>query len=449
VAVLLFGCASACDADSYCPAGVEAGDGAADAADRSEAAPDLSENDDRSLQESDAEASSRSRCEGEPTPALVLLHGTVIDGTGASPLADAALVLLGNRILEVGPVDAVTICSFDEAIDVAGSTILPGIIDAHVHQGFSAVNLERWVQAGVTTVRDLGTDNEPSWSLWMDGVLASGIITTPAPFAARDGALDASRYARVVGAGPMVTVAGGYPIYAWGDGLALTVSSPADAALRTLVLLAAGADLIKIGFTDAATRPELSPEQTAAILEAAQRLGRPVSAHVTASDDLAMCVAAGLDDAAHVPLDPMSPELIAAMVERDVYLLPTLSMWRFYMGEGERWLAALDNVRRFVAAGGKVALGDDYSDYGNGQILGIPIADIEWLLAAGMTSMQIVVAGTAHAAHVCHRSHDLGTLEPGKLADLLVVGGDPLADLHLLQTGLRFVIKNGVIVRRP
>jgi imidazolonepropionase-like amidohydrolase len=104
-------------------------------------------------------------------------------------------------------------------------------------------------------------------------------------------------------------------------------------------------------------------------------------------------------------------------------------------------------LSRFVKAGGKVALGTDYAGYNAVFDLGMPVTEIELLREAGMTPMQIIVAATSNAARVCNLDHELGTLAPGKIADVLIVDGDPLADLGSL-TRVRMVIHNGVIIRK-
>jgi imidazolonepropionase-like amidohydrolase len=119
------------------------------------------------------------------------------------------------------------------------------------------------------------------------------------------------------------------------------------------------------------------------------------------------------------------------MVEAGVYWVPTLELWQ---GVGLRSAAIPDNLRRFVAAGGKVALGTDYLGAPGVRFdLGMPITEIELMADAGMTPEQIIIAATRHAAHVCGLERELDTLEPGKIADVLVVDGDPLPILRQAQ----------------
>ena len=107
----------------------------------------------------------------------------------------------------------------------------------------------------------------------------------------------------------------------------------------------------------------------------------------------------------------------------------------------------LDNLRRFKNAGGKVALGTDFDGYDCEFDLGMPMTEMILMQKAGMTPMQIIVAGTKHGAHVCNLDHELGTIEKGKIADIIVVEGNPLNDIQLLQN-VRIVIHNGEIIRR-
>ena len=359
---------------------------------------------------------------------LTLVNGTLIDGTGADPLLDAALVIQEGRITAVGPRAEINLPDGAKIIDVQGATILPGFINAHVHLGFDEKKLEAWAQGGVTTVRDLGA--YPSADL----------------FSRRDTLLKDNRFARLVAAGPIVTVPEGYPMVPWGfEGL--PANSPEDAASKINRLLDDGADLIKIavesGYIFRTKIPALSAEEAAAIVSVAHERGTVVSAHVTASQDLGRALDAGVDDIAHMITNPLYDGLIEQMLENDVHWVPTLELWK-NVGYSDR--RAIANLTKFVEAGGKVALGTDYAGYDAEFDLGMPITEIELMQKAGMTPMQIIVAGTQNAAHVCNLDHELGTLEAGKIADVLVVDGDPLEDIHAL-TNIRMVLHNGVVIR--
>jgi imidazolonepropionase-like amidohydrolase len=360
---------------------------------------------------------------------LALVNGTLMDGTGAAPLADAVVVIRDKRIVGVGTRAAVTIPSGAQIIDVQGATILPGLINTHVHRGYSEQNLQTWAQAGVTTVRDLGT--------------------SPAPdtFAIRDALIQDPRNARLVAAGPMLTVQGGYPMVPWGM-QGLVIASEQDAIVKVNQLLDDGADVIKIALESGSTFkrqiPVLSKAEAAAIVKTAHARGTRVSAHVTAAEDLERVLDAGVDDIAHMPYDHVSDELIARIVKARLHWIPTLELWQ-HVGVSDAPI--LDNLRRFVAAGGQVALGTDYAGYAAQFELGMPLSEMEAMQKAGMTPMQIILAGTRNAAVVCSLDRELGSLEVGKVADVLVVKGNPLQDLRALAS-VRLVIHNGAVIRQ-
>jgi imidazolonepropionase-like amidohydrolase len=360
-------------------------------------------------------------------PLLVLAGGTLIDGTGGPPVPDAVVMIRGNRIRAVGRRADATIPANARVIDVAGATILPGFINAHVHASYNAANLKAWAQAGVTTVRDLGV------APWDDA------------FVRRDALLADPANARLVAAGPLVTVPGGYPMVPWGmAGLAAT--SPQDAISQTNWLLDSGADIIKIALDSGGSFgrqiPILSPAEAAAIVQTAHARGARVSAHVLRTTDLAGALDAGVDDIAHIVEDELTDALIGRMVAAGTYWTPTLELWQRV---GLRSNRPVTNLGRFVKAGGRVALGTDYAGYAAQFDLGMPVTEIGLMAEAGMAPMQIIVAATRNAATVCGLDRELGTLEPGKLADVLVVDGDPLVDLAAL-TKPRLVLRDGVII---
>ena len=231
-----------------------------------------------------------------------------------------------------------------------------------------------------------------------------------------------------------MTVPGGYPIA--GNGFSsLTVTSPEDARQKINKLIDDGADVIKITLESSAG-PMLSPQEALAIVETAHGRGIPVTVHATRVRDLRQALDAGVDDVCHIVLDAVSDDDIRWMVENGVYWIPTFEPLH---GQGQ------DNLRRFLTAGGQAALGND-SGYLQGMQIGMPMSEIEWMRAAGMTPMQIIMAATLNGARVCRREGALGTLELGKIADAVVVGGDALQDLQALLD-VRVVVHRGAIIR--
>lgn len=360
---------------------------------------------------------------------LVLLNGRLIDGTGRDPVPDAVVVIDGERITAVGTRAQVSIPANAPVIDVQGASILPGFINAHVHRAYDREALETWAQSGVTTVRDLG-------------IVGTGNNYADL-FDFRDEVSQDPRYARLVAVGPMITVPGGYG--------RLPITSPRHARQTVNDLLADGADLIKIGIEDNLQGRRwsmLSADEIKAIVESAHARKVPVSAHISRSKHLDLALEAGVDDVAHMIVDPLSDDLMDRMIEDDVYWVPTLELWRCVRSLHQvNWDAkAIDTLKRFSKSGGKVALGSDYGGYDCNFDPGMPMSEIDLMIQAEMTPMQIIVAATKNAAHVCNLDEDIGTLDPGKIADILIVAENPLEDMHALKT-VQMVIHNGVIIR--
>jgi imidazolonepropionase-like amidohydrolase len=369
---------------------------------------------------------------------LVLSGGTLIDGTGGPPLSNAVVAIRGDRIAAVGPAGTIPIAPGTPTRDLGGKTVLPGFINAHAHTSMlSDQALKVWTRAGITTVRDLSGPRDAIIAR-RNALAASADATLP----------------RLLVAGPMVTVPGGHPIPIYGlSDSVLTVQGPDDARTKITALLDAGVDVIKIAVSGRSDVdwPELSNEEIGAITATARARDVPIAAHVDRAVALRRAVENGITDAAHMPRDRMSDELIALMVERDVALVPTIAVYEALAeerGDAAAWRRTTlpvmqSNLRRFVEAGGRLALGDDF---GNPRVdLGMPWAEIDHWLDAGLAPMQIIVAATHGGAVVCNLEDQLGTIEPGKLADILVVDGDPLADIRVLER-VAFVVRGGEVI---
>jgi len=362
--------------------------------------------------------------------AIALTNGLLIDGTGSDPIPEATVLIQDGRINQVGKSTDVLIPGNATIIDLEGATILPGFINAHIHDGFNESNLQVWARNGVTTVRDIGAN--PDLPL----------------FSTRDDLMTNTENARLVCAGPIVTVPGGYPAAPWGSASAYPVSSVDEARLKMVNLLDEGADLIKIalerGDIFGEVIPRLSVEMATEIVQVAHDRGTVVTAHVTTARDLELAIDAGVDDIAHMVVTNLSDDLMTRLVSNGIYWIPTLELWH---GVGYNYPSiAHGNLNRFVRAGGKVALGTDYEGYSSPFDLGMPIREIGWMKDAGMTPMQIIVAGTKNAAHVCNLENELGTIEVGKIADILVVNGNPLDDIVTSMMSVHLVMHNGIII---
>lgn len=212
---------------------------------------------------------------------------------------------------------------------------------------------------------------------------------------------------------------GGYPSTSWGaDGTAREVADPDDAAAAVREQVDAGATVVKVALEEgAAGLPVFDLPTLEVIVAAAREVGLPVTAHVGSAALLELALTAGVDELAHLPLYPVTPEEMVAVAEAGVVLTPTLAI----RGGGEAALAA---VAAFHGAGGTLLYGTDLGNTGTAP--GIERREVAALLAAGLTPREVLDAATRVPA--AHLGLDTGELAVGRAADLVLLHGDPFAD---------------------
>lgn len=357
----------------------------------------------------------------------------------------------------VGPAGQVKILPQTMIIDVTGQTIMPGIINAHVHNAFDAATRRRFLTSGVTAVCDLG-------SSFNHLAQFEEQYTTQNQMAGRG-----------FRAGPIMTVTDGYPSAIPGFAWDYQVATPAEAERAVVELLSRGADMIKIALEPGHPQHPwsvLNLAEVQAIVTTAHAQGVLVRAHIRQAAMLDIALEAGVDVIEHTPIPfcletdlaqmfeqdklhlaawPQFEAQLARMAAQRVVLVPTLDVTFNVikalpgLEPAEREAAAdffRAIVRHFRELGGEVAVGNDYGNLGVQP--GLPLAEMKLLLAAGLTPSEIIQASTQRAAQVCGHGDELGSLAPGKLADLIVVAGNPLTDIEALNR-ITLVIKNGEI----
>lgn len=396
----------------------------------------------------------------------------LIDGTGARPIGPVDVVLRDGRIGGLvdpaagraarGPSDEP-----EERYDGDGLWALPGLIDAHAHYTFdptegslqaisrrpdhdilsrAADHAAMALRAGITTARGAGSIRGLEFVLRDE--IAAGRLHGP----------------RLVAAGTAVGAIDGH-----GAAFGLEADGP-DAMRRiTEQVVAAGADVVKVVASEAAMltttghepgrvvfgRPELSLDELAAIVDTARRHGRRVMAHAQDTGSVVRCARAGVDSIEHAWLADdtaieairasgctLVPTLVVTDVNRTLDGLTAEQRKRQDLIEGTHRASC----RSAVARGVPMAAGTDTGEVG-------VTADLVWreialLVAHGMTALAAITAATSGAARLLGLEAELGSIEVGKRADLLVVAGDPLADLGLLATP-RYVTQGGRLVVRP
>jgi len=404
--------------------------------------------------------------------------GQLIDGHGGEPLKDAVLIEAGGRIVSMGLAADTLIPDDAEVVVAPGSTLLPGLIDSHVHLAYSgaidprvlraemsemsypllalraAQHAKQTLEWGFTAVRDL---NAPG-----------GVVIDLAR------AVDAGyvQGARVVACGLGLSVTGVHmDTGGWGDHVHLgAMTRPCDGpeefrkGVREQVKRRA--DCVKINLCGGSLRDERAPwkqEMTDAEIEAAideaHRLGRKVAAHTSGGPAIATAVRMGLDSVEHGHwIDQETAELMA---EKGIFYVPTLLVnernfdftpkqlglshqaWRWLEQAREAKWRSLELARK---AGVQIACGTDAGFMlPHGEM---NARELELLVQGGLTPLEAITAATKTNAALMELS-EIGTLEVGKKADLLLVAGDPLADIRLLQRQERLrVFKDGCEVTR-
>jgi imidazolonepropionase-like amidohydrolase len=401
----------------------------------------------------------------------VLKGGRLIDGTSASPVADAAVVVRDQRI------EAVTTAGGDwpgdaEIIDISGMTILPGLIDCHDHMAMHGYDLaRRWGLDEPQSTRHLRTAKV------LADTLAAGYT------AVRDAAgLDAG-FKRAIDegliVGPRLVVSlcivspiGGIGDLASPSGFTCcvpndpllpdgVVNSLADVRPVVRRIVRAGADVIKCATTGgASSRPGHGPrdgafnlEEMQTLVDEAHALDRRVMCHALGGRGLRVAVEAGVDSIEHGCYLDEEPKLLDMMAQRGIFFVPTFAVYEYHrksalphIRERAHHLEEhhVKSLHRALAAGVRIAAGTDAGGHGHPS----NAMEIECLVKAGLTPLQALRAATGWAAECLGLERDIGIVEKGKLADLVVIRGDPLDDVTILQHSERIalVLKGGEIV---
>lgn len=396
----------------------------------------------------------------------LLRGGTLIDGTGRGPIMDGAILIDGERIVAVGEAGAVETPPETTIIDVTGKTIMPGLIDAHDHLFHTgrdlnervsrplsltmmkiADNLRVTLEAGITTVRDAaGLD------LGFKMAVEQGLIPGPRliitlSILSRTGGIDDPRTRSGVDLSWRFLPGTPSPVC---DGVE-------ECRKRVREVIHAGADVVKCASTGGvssqtltATVQTLSRAELDTIVEEARSMNKRTMCHAIGGPGLQAAVDAGINSIEHGQCLSRTPELLNQMAAQGTFLVPTLRILLLHRIHGTPWGKrkanelyedAMQTVQMAMDAGVRIAMGTDAGAYGPGH----NATELKHLVDAGMTPMQSIVASTQVAAECLGMEADVGTLERGKYADLLVVDGDPLADISILdeKEKLLLVMKGG------
>ncbi len=410
-------------------------------------------------------------------PAATLIHaGRLIDGVADRAFTERTVVVEAGRILAIEP-GYRRAGEGDTVIDLRGSTLMPGLMDMHVHLTSEyarsseidrfrkdgadvaldgAMYAQRTLQAGFTTVRDLGDSFRASIAL-RDAINAGKV---PGP--------------RIFAAGKSIATTGGHadPTNGWADYLGGAdpgpvegvIDGPTQAVQAVRQRYKDGSDLIKITATGgvlsiakSGLNPQFTEDEIRAIVTTARDYGFKVAAHAHGAEGMKRAVRAGVDTIEHGTF--MDDETIALMKQKGTFYVPTISAGRWVADRSReegffpavvRPKAALvgpqiqDTFARALKAGVRILFGTDtgVSPHGDNA------AEFVLMVEAGMAPMAAIRSATSETAKFLEIDDRLGSVQAGRLADLVAVPGDPLADISAMRR-VHFVMKDGVVHRRP
>ena len=401
-----------------------------------------------------------------PAAKTVVIHaGRLLDVKTGKTLSNQTIAIQGDKIASVGS-DA-QVSAGAQVIDLSNATLLPGLIDAHTHItytpnfGYSrlgvsaprralngARNARVTLDAGFTTIRNVGATDFTDVAL-RDAINAGDV---PGP--------------RMLVSGPALSITGGhcdenllpFEWHAQSEGAADGIEAVQH---KTREIIKYGADLIKIcatgGVLSHGDNPQASQytlEEMKAIVTDAHRLGRKVAAHAHGAEGIRWASEAGVDSIEHGSY--IDDAAIATMKKNGTYLVPTLYLADWFLENAEKigtpaeliakgrevMPAARKNVARAFAAGVKVGFGTDAAVYPHG----LNAHEFAVMVKLGLTPLQAIQAATVNDADLLGWSDKVGTIEPGKWADVVAVDGDPLADVTTLER-VKFVMKGGEVVK--
>jgi len=394
------------------------------------------------------------------TLALILRDVRLIDGSGTDPQASVAILVEQGKVVSITS-EPPRPTGDDKVIDLDGRTLIPGLIDTHVHVGFDMTRplpdlayyclslVQGALQRGVTTLRDVGSRDGVAIALRR--AIARGQVWGP----------------RLMCSGRLITMTGGH---ASGNPFALEADG-IDGVIRAVRKeISAGADLIKVCTTHRAPRPEFTLEELTALVVEAHRLDRKVACHAGNEPGMGLAVAAGVDSIEHGALP--SDETIAEMGRRGTAWVPTLCV----MGHGFDAINPISNPPVSLANLLLTEI-DDYEDNRkyfddsfkrypyvfkqakeHGILIGAgtdaPLQNLPYwsvqdevvlLVQYGLSPMEALMAATSNNAQILGLESEIGQIKPGMTADLVALSGDPLSDITAVRN-VSLVIHKGVVI---
>ena len=395
---------------------------------------------------------------------IILRNATVVDCVGTKPLQNSSVIVDGERIKAIGH-DALTPDGADIIIDLKGKTVIPGLIDAHVHLGGTDGFVHPGIGSRVET--DDFLKNRTDALRWGVTTVRSAGDYTPDIFTFRD-EVNLGRHIspRIVAAGKMIQAKGGHPVFTvFGGNLAIAENAcvifddNTDLKKEIKALAEAGADWIKAVISDVDKMdypkpvPRIPPEMISRIIELAHDCGIPCMVHVDNASQLSEAARSGADCIEHVLAvgatdTEIDDSIIDLLVKKQIFVVPTIFSIKKHenpdSGKPLVFEKLVKQMNKLISAGVNIGVGTDSS------IPFVPIGEsihdeLSLLVLCGMTPFDALKAATVGNAKLLGKDDEIGAVLPGYFADLVVIDGDPSKDIsHTKKIDL--VISNGRIV---
>lgn len=407
---------------------------------------------------------------------IVISGGTLLDGTGRQPVSQGAVHITDGRIIYAGPADrAPTAPQAAQKIDARGGTIMPGLVEAHFHPTYfnvaaledldikypveyvtllAAANAKLALECGYTAARSGGSLF--NIDVWLKKAIESDI--TPGPRLAASGR-------EICGVGGLMDWNPDFRKLGM-EGLVLLVNGPDEARAAVRKLVKDGVEWVKTYPTGDAAAPDTNDHHTLcmtfeemhAVVATAHNHGLKVTGHCRATEGIKNALRAGYDTLEHGTF--MDDEALELLLARNVPVVPALQFeyasivhgpefgmgQRVIDGHKETLEGGAESARRILRAGGRLGMGGDYGFAWTPH--GTYAKELTFFVKhVGLTPVEVLTCATKTGAEIMGRSDEFGTLEPGKLADVLVVDGDVLANIEILEDRSRLlaVMQGGII----
>ncbi len=389
---------------------------------------------------------------------VIIRNARIIDGNGGV-IENGSIEFGEEGIIRVSP----ELLDGDKVIDGTGKTVIPGLMDAHVHIGMSptadytdilkrenethnairhCADMPKFLRYGITTVKNMGSPYDAD--VYLRDLINAGIIDGP----------------RIIASGRNMGITGGHGNFS--ARICDTADEARKAARQTCAI---GADILKVMATggiltpnSVAGSPQMTEEQMRAVVEEAHNTNRITGAHCVGYKGTLDAINAGIDSIEHGHY--LTDELMDKMIENGQYLCPTIVATRGvfestvdtplaeYFRSKIRPIAPmhLEVIAKAIKKGVKIVAGTDVSTLDNP--IGTLAKELDWYVKLGMTPMEAIISATRTCAELCHIDKITGTLEKGKCADLVLIEGNPLEDMMDLLKVERTYVKGRLLYAR-